>query len=521
MGDCSSYLAPGGVTSITDDNAQANLAGYGACQGANAIESGIFNSGIVQNIESAIAQGGAEAAQITGLATLGLSIVGDAAVAVSVMPIVGVALTIVFAVANELNSLLGSGPQLYVPNPHASGSDSIADPKYGVFEKINASDYGSFINNAMSWINANPALALSMDPESFSNQHNVFVDIGQLQQLSSSVVGKLLTVLNGGTNVYSNMSSSTNPPPGAYEMLRAIQMPAASAIVVAVPNQAAYLTGCGVLGNPAVSTGYPPLMLQFPALTNADMTAIFNASSSPYNDNIEKATTWLNGQCPPPSISALTAPTVGGFKSLSAIDACTLLSQWSPSPNPCPGYVAPPCTIQITGTQNISLPFGGSIILPIVNPISGSDLPGTPIALSRSASTTTKVVLGAAAVGTGVVLWHVFVGGYTLASTSKGVVSDAKAAYKKTKSWVERELGGRKKNPIQLFGLHAATRGRSVAYRADLGNGMDRIALTKTGSAVLYRREQPVAKFKASKYQKTKIRSGEGEVLIFTDQLER
>jgi hypothetical protein len=464
------------------------------------------------------------------LASLGLSVVGDlgvdVAAATSVMPIVGLALTIVFSVADALNALFGSGPQIYVPNPSASGSDALVDPTYGVFEKINASDYGSFINNAMSWINANPKLALSMDAQTFSNQHNVFLNVGQLQQLSTSILGTLSSALNGGVNVYSEMASSNNPPPGAYEMLRAVQLPAASAIVVALPNQAAYLTGCGALGNPAVSTGYPPLMQQFPALTNADMTAIFNASSSVYNANVEKATTWMNGQCPPPPMSALTSPTAGGFKALSAIDACTLLSQWSPSPNPCPGFVAPPCTMQITGTQTITLPLGNSITVPVTNPVSGSDLPGgggvkpgTPISLSRT-SATTKVVLGAAAVGTGVVLWHVLVGGYTLASTGSGIVSGAKTAYKKSKAFVEKEFRhGRKANP--LFGLHAATRGRSVAYRADLDSDMDRIALTKNGTAIFYRREQPVAKFKASKYQKTKIRSGEGEVLIFTDQLER
>jgi hypothetical protein len=63
-------------------------------------------------------------------------------------------------------------------------------------------------------------------------------------------------------------------------------------------------------------------------------------------------------------------------------------------------------------------------------------------------------------------------------------------------------------------------RGRRVAYRAELGYG-DTVTMVDNGTAVFWRRGQELGRFRPTHYQLSKIRSGQGELFIYLDQLKR
>jgi hypothetical protein len=534
--DCSSYL-PSSL-SPTDEGTSGTadaLASYGACAGQNALVAGIFNSSIVQSIESAIEQGTVESAQLIGLATLALQAVSLAtglsvAAATSVMPIVGAVLTAVLAIADWISSL-GGGPQIYVPNPNASGSDSLNVAGLGMFEKINLSDYGGFIQNAMNWVHANPTAALSTTPQQLSNQFSIFLDSTVPGQLSTN--NQVLFALagsNSSQNVYQQLANGNPVPPGAYEILRSVQLPAAAAVCASMPIKVGYLTNNGGSGG----MGTAPLQTQFPALTTADMAAIFatqslTGSGSPYATAIQQAQGYVSAQCPP-----LMDPTVLVTKySLALQDAVHLLTQWVPV-QPCPGYQAPiavagpqqcmTTSFGILGSQQVCLP-GPLTILPgssaagfaAVN-TGGNLLTNATIASSSSAAGTVvksaAVVAGAA--GAVLIAYKLYTG-YSFLKTAQGAWGDLK----KGAGYVKGKLTGRKSNPISVFPYRtSATGGRIVAYRVRLFSRYEEI-LFNGQRAELIRHGKKVAGFKPSSFQKAKIRAGRGEVLIFQDQLER
>jgi hypothetical protein len=524
--DCSSYSPQG---SINGQDAANAFAGYGACTGANALITGVMDSSVVRSVEASIQAGTAAAAELTGTITMGLSVLSNAGVdiaaASSVVPVVGIALAVVLSVANALQSLFGDGPQIYVPNPNASPGSNTVAWNGSVWEKVSTKVYvTTFISNAMNWINdpANMAVVVGtettpgMTPAQFSAQHNIFLDWTVPAQLATSSLDSVANPL-GGQNQYAVIASSSSPPPGAYEMLRAVQLPVAAAVVAAMPTFANYLTANNMQGIGA------PLLARFPALQPPDMIAIFNANaiSGPqgaYTIAYGNARDWTNGQCPPPSAQAIQQQF-----NLPYGDACALLQAWQyVGQGGCSVTVAPPCPPQ-TPIYKIAPgygPGGGGFV---VGGSGGST--GTPV---KSSSAVSRVAVGATVIGVGVLLYHVFVGGYTFYSTGKALVHGTKKVYSTSKNWIEKKFHkGRRKNPLQLgsgawTSAHlqrtSATGGRDVAYRVDLNGDNDRIAMTKSG-AMFFRNEKLITKFKASRYQKTKIRSGTGEVLIFTDQL--
>jgi hypothetical protein len=65
--------------------------------------------------------------------------------------------------------------------------------------------------------------------------------------------------------------------------------------------------------------------------------------------------------------------------------------------------------------------------------------------------------------------------------------------------------------------------GRRVAYRAEIGLDpyYETIAIMGDGTAVLFRRRRPIARFQPTPYQLAKIRAGYGEVFVYRDQLTR
>lgn len=532
--DCSSYM-PASIDP-SDDSAPGQLAAFGACSGGNALANNIISSSIVQSIESAIEEGSIQAAELTGLVTIAtqmLTTVGiSVAAATSVMPIVGLVLTAVLAIADWIGSL-GGGPQIYVPNPNASGSDSISVPGLGTFEKINLSDYGSFVHNAMSWVNSNPAQALTMTPQQLSNQFAIFLTAQTPTQLSTNnQLLFALSIANSNQNVYAQLASGNPPPPGAYEILRSVQLPAAAAVCSSMPTKAGYLTNYGGTGG----MGTAPLQSQFPALTTADMAAIFNEPliSGPFNTAIQNALNYVNAQCPPlmdPTV--LTSPPYN----LAFQDAVQALVQWAPV-HTCSGYQAP---VALPGPQqciSVPIPLGTSAQVCLPGPptiVPGSALTvstgGAPITTLKTQSTGSKIAstaaVAAGSLSVGLLIYKLYTG-YSLATTLKSAWSDTKKIASKIKGGVEKDASKvktdvekpfehkRRSNPLILSRRSSATGGRLVAYRIR----MERDIVEFEGrTATLYRNDVAVAVFNPSSFQKAKIRSGQGEVLVFKDQL--
>jgi hypothetical protein len=487
--DCSSFYPD-----ALDDSAVGDLASYGACAGENAAINAIMNLGIVQSIESAIQAGSFEAAQFTGLINLGIGMVDiatdiDVTAATSVMPVVGVVLTVVLTLVNVLNSVLSAGPQIYVPNQNATGSDSIqfVGPD-GVttitYEKINLADYPGFVSNAMNWINANPKQALQMTAEEFSLTHNVFLTQQTPAQMNSGVWDALDIDANEpiGAGVYATLAQ--NPPPGAYEMLRSIQLPAAAAVVSSLKTYAGFLCSSSTSGVGA------PILRTFPALTASDVMGIFTTSAinDAYNNNLDQAASWVNAQCPPPDVKVVMSK----FR-LCAEDACNLINAWTPTGD-CYATAA---------TYNCTLT---TYVAPMNTGASASNVFALAPSTGAKIATGTAVVAGGLGVAfLGYKLWT----GYSTLQTAKSLWSDIGKGANAIKSKFSE-------NPLALPGRTSATGGRLVAYRVRLEDDVVRF---EGRQAVLYRHDVAVATFKPSAFQKTKIRSGRGEVLVFQDQL--
>jgi hypothetical protein len=516
-GACDSYLSAGqtdfqnglGGSAVGND-----LANFGVCAGTNALLNDVMDSGAAASIEAAIEQGTFQAAEITGLATSVLGVAGTLGVGVgaatAVMPIAGVALAAALSIVDFINSL-GPGPQIYVPNPNASGSDAISF-QGTQYEKINFSDYYGFIDKAQQWINDNPQAALTATPQWLSDQYSIFLNQNVPGQLASTVLALIAGI---GTNVYSQLASKNAP--GAVELLRTVQLPAAAAVCAAMPNKLGYLAGFDWLGR-QITSSLAPLQTQFPALSSADMGSIYQSLSGQYQAAISKAVNYVNQQCPPlTSLSAL-AP----YK-LSPTDACNILAAWmNPS---CPGSQAPVC--QPGPCTNISIPGpGGNVNAcipgpPIVMPPGtivvggGIDTSGLTVASSAAGTVAKSAAVVAGAAGAALLVYKLYTG-YSFLKTAQGAWSDAK----KGASYLKGKLTGRKSNPISVSPYRtSATGGRIVAYRVRLFSRHEEI-LFNGQRAALIRHGKKVASFKPSSFQKTKIRSGRGEVLIFQDQLE-
>jgi len=137
-------------------------------------------------------------------------------------------------------------------------------------------------------------------------------------------------------------------------------------------------------------------------------------------------------------------------------------------------------------------------------------------------SASTKAAVGtAAAVGVvGLVVFLVKAAG--VYSSGRDVVTAGRHAA----GWVRRQRGARP-NPTPLLaagprvGRRSATGGRTAAFRVQLGRDpyLETVLLLDADRAVLVRHGRRVAAFRPSSYQRAKIRSGIGEILIFTDQL--
>jgi hypothetical protein len=156
--------------------------------------------------------------------------------------------------------------------------------------------------------------------------------------------------------------------------------------------------------------------------------------------------------------------------------------------------------------------------------------------LATPGPSTAKVALGTAA---GVVGFALVVKAILLISASKDVFDVGH----KTVSWAKARREARaakkeaeaKKNPLllgmgdrasssvamQRFGRRSSTGGRTVAFRVQLGGDPYReaVVLRDRSRATLFRHGRPLVTFRASEYQQAKIRSGNGEILIFTDQI--
>jgi hypothetical protein len=172
-------------------------------------------------------------------------------------------------------------------------------------------------------------------------------------------------------------------------------------------------------------------------------------------------------------------------------------------------FVYKSTSIDLGDRQNVGL---GAVTSVAVAPPPPAATPGTTPA---PASNPTAVAAVAAAVVVGVVAVVKII---MVVSTAKDVVHTGTSAA----AWARRKRDERRaKAAAARPNPRSATGGRTVAYRVALGRDpiLETIVVRRDGRAVLVRRQTPVATFKPTEYQNAKIRSGNGEILIFTDQL--
>lgn len=129
---------------------------------------------------------------------------------------------------------------------------------------------------------------------------------------------------------------------------------------------------------------------------------------------------------------------------------------------------------------------------------------------SSTSSTTSKVVKGVAITAVAATI-----GTWIYARITHQTVRQV------VKTWVPSAMRGRRRNPLPSA-LGSTTAGRVLAYRVQLGfPGGDAITFNTDGSATYTQQQRAVAVFRPTTYQLAKIRTGRGEVLIFTDQILR
>ena len=75
--------------------------------------------------------------------------------------------------------------------------------------------------------------------------------------------------------------------------------------------------------------------------------------------------------------------------------------------------------------------------------------------------------------------------------------------------------------PTEIVSYGSHNKGRRVAYQVDLNGDpyIETIRVLPNGDALIYRHTRPIAKFAPSPYQLAKIRSGNGSLSIYVDQL--
>lgn len=157
----------------------------------------------------------------------------------------------------------------------------------------------------------------------------------------------------------------------------------------------------------------------------------------------------------------------------------------------------------------------------------------------KATSTGTKVLIGTTvvgAIGAAAIWYHAWSTGRTFLGAAKHVYSLSKNVFKKKRRGRSaREnplapLARRRETPLLPPGstpVHPApivvrkSSSRRVAYRVDLSGDpyVEAVRMLPDGTAVLYRRRRPMARFRPAKYQFLKIRSSEGALLIYADQL--
>ena len=457
-----------------------DLISYGWCQGSGLITS----STIYQDVVTAI-DAGEEAAKIAGGLAAGAltltTLLGSASLATTIAIASAVAVPVIGVVVGAI-VLIGESGALSSCNiqvPSTSGGLETIDCKWygGPAENGNP----GWVPNALNWIVANPTQAAAMPVLTFMEQQSILSgsDGGGNPTYAAAYDADLL--------IYPNLSQY----PTAYQMLKQVQLPAAAAVIGASPGLLKQLTDITTINAPALFGTIPvqasPLMVQFPALTEADMNTLQGNGDmvGAYNAIIVTAKAAAQDSANWPIDLTSFRNTYG----LSTADATSLLQQYAA------GHYTVPATPPID--------IGGG---PLTNATIASSAAGT---VAKSAA----VVAGAA--GAALLAYKLYTG-YSFLKTAQGAWIDAK----KGASYLKGKLTGRKSNPISVSPYRtSATGGRIVAYRVRLFSRHEEI-LFNGQRAALIRHGKKVASFKPSSFQKTKIRSGRGEVLIFQDQLE-
>lgn len=291
--------------------------------------------------------------------------------------------------------------------------------------------------------------------------------------------------------------------------------------IIAIINPA---LGGQITGQTNISSGICTLQIMFPSLTTVQCTKIFNNADTiaAYNKVINGAVAWALTQCQAPTVAQLGS---GSVWNLEPADVQFVLSKW----------VAPPVTSGSTGicsptdvillaqywvnTQcpaptvaELKAAIGSNISdIQAQQILAARSNPTCDVANSKTSVLKTTAIVGA--LGAGALWWYSLHNGLSFTQGAKRVYSNVKHTV--TKPF------GRKRNPIDtvnVLPVKSSTGGRTVAFRVRISE-METILLEDKSNAVLYRYNTALVRFRPTTYQLTKIRAGEGEVLIFEDQI--
>lgn len=434
-----------------------DLVAYGQCQGVALVTS----STIYQDVTAALNAGEQVAEVAAGAAATAITVstlLGSASLAATIAVATAVAVPAIGVVAAAIVLLEEIGTvQCNINVPSSKG--------YPNTENIDCSWYGSqWIPNALKWVADNPTQAIGMTADQLCVQTNIY------NGPDDPVWGFLY---QGEAMVYPQISQY----PTAYEMLKQIQLPAAASVIGAAPGLLYELTNITTINVPVnflftsitSSIQASPLMVQFPALLESDMFTLQNNQSAidAYNDNYAVA----KGAAAVQTSWPINAQTFQQTYGLSWADTIKILTEVAPG-----HFTTPTAPVPTTSSTAGQVAKGAAVV--------------------------------AGGLGIALVGYKIFTG-YSTLQTAKSLWGDIKKGAGAVKSKFSE-------NPLVLSGRNSATGGRRVAYRVRLGED---VVLFEGKTAVLYRHDTAIATFKPSSFQKTKIRSGRGEVLIFQDQL--
>jgi hypothetical protein len=318
-------------------------------------------------------------------------------------------------------------------------------------------DYPNRIQGAINWVKDHTEEALRMEP----------VDLARMFVIYQWRVGPFGAYSGMGPDARARGLAAL---PQAKEILQTVQIPALNLLVQSVAQE-----------TPELLPMYKTLFRnKAPALDDPTYNLVFDKWMPVHDAMIRRAQQWANSQPARPTDAQLSN---AGFSNILLADRSQILDRWH--------FTG---TTADTGKKaNLGKPTA-----------EGS---AAAAAASRGWNRTTKVAVGVAILGAaamGGLWWYARRTHQPMGQAARHLVRWP---------WFKTH---RRRNPLELTDGSE----KRVAYRVVLGRDAesDRIRMLANGHAMLVRGQEHI-RFRPLPYQMAKIRTGEGALLLYTDQL--